>query len=154
MKRGNDSPLINYYQLTGNVFLRIKCLGQMRQLEKTDVIGKRIADVIVSMPDKPVTMSDQSYSPGYLQLDTGDVINLGAYAPPLVSCDEGDFCNLVRDTEYEKEFCPAIGQTIIDLAFPDDTEDGSLHVATANGFVITFAASCFWIRPFIEPVKK
>ena len=47
-------------------------IDQIRQLEKADVIGKRIVSVIVSMPDKPVTMSNHSYSEGFLQLDTGD----------------------------------------------------------------------------------
>jgi hypothetical protein len=127
----------------------------MRNLEKADVIGKRIADVIVSVPDKPVTMSDQSHSPGFLLLDTGDIINLGSYAPPLVSAEQREVQRLVRDRKYEKNFRSAIGQTINELLFPDETEDGdSIRVTTANGFVISFAASCFWIRPVIERLKK
>ncbi len=126
----------------------------MRHLEKTDVIGKRIADLIVSVPDKPVTMSDQSHSPGFLRLETGDIINLGSYAPPLASVEESDVQKLVRDHKYEKDFRPVIGQTISDLLFPDETEDGSIRVTTANGFMVSFAASCFWIRPVIEKMNK
>lgn len=126
----------------------------MRHLEKTDLIGRRIADMIVSVPDRPVSMSDQSHSPGFLRLDTGDIINLGSYAPPLVSVEESEIQKLVRDRKYEADFRPVIGQAITDLLFPDDTEDGSIHVTTANGFVISFAASCFWIRPVIERLKE
>src|ERR1700674_2010685 len=106
----------------------------MRNLEKIDVIGKRIADVIVSVPNKPVTMSDQSHSPGFLRLDTGDIINLGSYAPPLVCIDDSEIQKLVRDRKYEKDFRPLIGETITELLFPDDTADGSIRVTTANGF--------------------
>jgi hypothetical protein len=118
-----------------------------------DVIGKRVADVILSIPDKPVTMSDQSDSPGFLRLDTGDIIDLGAYAPPLVTVEEGEIQRVVRDLKYEEDFRPVIGQAITDLLYPDETEEGSIHVRTANGFIITFAASCFWIRPCIEQSK-
>ncbi len=126
----------------------------MRNLEKTDVIGRCIADVMVSVPDKPVTMSDQSHSPGFLRLDTGDIINLGSYAPPLVSVEESEIQKLVRDRKYEKDFRPLIGQTITEVLFPDDTTDGSIRITTANGFVLSFAASCFWIRPVIERVER
>ncbi len=101
----------------------------MRHLEKADVIGKRIADVIVSVPDKPVTMSDQSHSPGFLRLDTGDIINLGSYAPPLASVQESEIQKLVRDRKYEKNFRPALGQTISEILFPDETEDGESTLA-------------------------
>ncbi len=99
-------------------------------------------------------MSDQSHSPGFLRLDTGDIINLGSCAPPLVSVEESDIQKLVRDRKYEKDFRPVIGQTISDLLLPDETDDGSIRVTTANGFIVSFAASCFWIRPVIEKVNK
>ncbi|MDB6024232.1 MAG: hypothetical protein JWM68_455 [Verrucomicrobiales bacterium] len=122
----------------------------MRQLEKSEVIGRRVVDIIVSTPDKPVTMLDQSYSAGFLRLDSGDLINLGAYAPPLIACDEKDVRDLMRDKKYEKEFRPAIDQKIVELILPGETEDDDIRITTANGFVITFAASCFWIRPCIQ----
>ena len=123
---------------------------QLRSIEKADVIGKKIAEIIVSLPDKPVTMSDQSFSRGFLRLNTGEIIDLGSYAPPLIVIPEIEVQKVIRDAKYEAEFQPAIGPVITELLFPDETEDGSIHVGTANGFLITFGASCFWIRPCIE----
>ena len=126
----------------------------MRSLNKTDVIGKRIAEVIISMPDIPVTMSTHSYSAGFLRLNTGEIIDLRICEPPLLACEERDVCEIVRDRKYEKEFRPAIGETIIAVTLPDEKEDGDLEIITANGFVITYAASPFWNRPVINNVKS
>lgn len=126
----------------------------MRPLEKADLIGKRIIDVIVSMPDKPVTMASQSYSRGFLRFDSGALINLGSYAPPLLACSEEDLRCIMRDTNYEREFGPVIGQEVIAVIFPDENEQGEVQVSTANGFVMASVASCFWIRPCIERKKS
>jgi hypothetical protein len=125
-----------------------------RNLEKPDVIGKRIADVIILKPDIPISMSSQSYSPGFLRLETGEVFDLGSDAPPLLACDEMQFKNAARDTEYENEFRPAIGQIILNLLFPDETEEGSINVITANGYLINSVAAVFWTRPCINKVEK
>jgi hypothetical protein len=109
----------------------------MHQLEKCEVVGRRIVDIIVSIPDKPVTMSDQSHSEGFLRLDSGRLINLGAYAPPLVACDESEIRNLTRDKKTEAEFHPAIDQTIVEIILPGEAEDGDIQITTLNGCVIS-----------------
>ena len=124
----------------------------MRQLEKCEVIGRRIVDIIVSLPDRPVTMSDQSYSNGFLRLDSGYLINLGSDAP--LACDESEVRDLIRDKETEREFGPAIGQEIVGVILPEERDDWDIRITTANGFVISFALGLFWIRPIIEPVDK
>jgi hypothetical protein len=126
----------------------------MRQLEKSEVVGRQIVDIIVSVPDKPVTMSDQSYSAGFLRLDSGHLINIGDWAPPLLVCDEAEIHNLRRDKDTEKEFRPAIGQKIIGVTLPDEAEDGGIRITTENGFYISFTPGLFWIRPSIEPADK
>ena len=77
----------------------------MDALQRDDVIGRRIVDVIVSVPDKPVTMSTMSYSPGYLRLDSGVLFYLGQPTEPaLYARDEAALANVTRDAKYEREF--------------------------------------------------
>ena len=72
----------------------------MRALQRDDVIGRRIVDVIVSVPDKPVTMSTMSYSPGYLRLDSGILFYLGQpTAPELHASDEAALTSVMRDAK-------------------------------------------------------
>jgi hypothetical protein len=117
----------------------------MRELERDDIIGKRIAEVIISLPDKPITMSTMSYSAGYLRLDSEVVIYLGQPAtPPMRACDEIGLRALARDTTYEKEFRPLIRQKIVDVVLTRD--DGCLCILT-DEYLITEVPAQFWVRP-------
>jgi hypothetical protein len=60
----------------------------MTTLSRTDVVGRRIVDVIISAPDKPLGMSDMSESRGFLRLDSGITIAIDAQ-PPLLPIDFG-----------------------------------------------------------------
>jgi hypothetical protein len=79
----------------------------MRALQRHDVIGRRIADIIVSVPDKPPTMSDMSYSASYLRWDSGIAFHLGLQ--PLQAADEATVTGVARDTKCEREFRSLIG---------------------------------------------
>jgi hypothetical protein len=119
-------------------------LGHMRVLLKEDVVGRRIADIIISVPDKPVTMSDMSYSPGYLKLDSGVVFDLGVQ--PLCVADDLAVTRVTRDTKYEREFCTLLRQEIEDVVLMID--DGCLCVVTRDA-AITVVPAQFWVRPCI-----
>ena len=51
----------------------------MNALRRKDFVGRHITDIIISMPDKTVSMSDMSYSAGYLRLDSGILFDLGPH---------------------------------------------------------------------------
>jgi hypothetical protein len=116
----------------------------MRELSPNDVLGARIADIIISIPDKPISMSDQSFSAGYIRLDNGHVIDLSTAAPPLLAHDVG-LESVVRDSKYEAEFRRAIGQKIADVVLTTDV--GCLCVVTDGGLLITDVPAQFWQRP-------
>ena len=119
----------------------------MQALRRENVVGRRIVDVIVSVPDKPVTMSDMSYSPGYLRLDSGVLFFLGQPTEPaLHASDEAALTSVTRDTKYEREFRSLLGQEIEDVVLMID--DGSLCVITKEA-VITEVPAQFWVRPCI-----
>jgi len=117
----------------------------MRTLRREDIVGRRITDVIVSVPDQPVTMSTMSYSPGYLRLDNGVLFYLGQPTEPLLhTSDESALSGLKRDTQYEQEFRALLGQQIEDVVLMVD--DGCLCVVTKD-LVITEVPAQFWVRP-------
>jgi hypothetical protein len=116
----------------------------MRELSPSDVFGARIAEIIISVPDKPISMSDQSFSAGYIRLDNGHVIDLSTAAPPLLAHDVG-LESVVRDSKYEAEFRRAIGQKIADVVLTTDV--GCLCVVTDGGLLITDVPAQFWQRP-------
>ena len=127
----------------------------MHQLEKSDVIGRRIVEIIVSKPNIPVSMSGQSYSEGFLRLDTGHLIDLGDSELPLIACDESEVRNLKRDRKTEREFRRAINRTIVEMTMPTDEDDECvMRITTSNGFVIRFSLGLFWIRPIIRRIDK
>src|SRR5690349_2108963 len=99
----------------------------MGALQRDDVIGRRIVDVIVSVPDKPVTMSTMSYSPGYLRLDSGVLFYLGQPTEPvLYASDDAALRSVIRDAKYEREFRSLLRQEIQDVVLMID--DGCLCV--------------------------
>ena len=117
----------------------------MRELRRENVIGRRIVEVVIALPDRPVTMSTMSYSASYLRLDSGSLFDLGQpAAPPLHAVDERAVSGLARDPKSEREFRPAILQEIVDVVLMID--DGSLCVLT-DEFVITVVPAQFWVRP-------
>jgi len=119
----------------------------MDALQRDDVIGRRIVDVIVSVPDKPATMSTMSYSPSYLRLDSGVLFYLGQPTEPaLYARDEAALANVTRDAKYEREFRSLLGQEIQDVVLMID--DGCLCVVTKDA-VITEVPAQFWVRPCI-----
>ena len=119
----------------------------MGALQRDDVIGRRIVDVIVSVPDKPVTMSSMSYSPSYLRLDSGVLFYLGQPTEPaLHASDEVALTSVTRDAKYEREFRSLLKQQIEDVVLMID--DGSLCVVTKDA-VITEVPAQFWVRPCI-----
>jgi hypothetical protein len=116
----------------------------MHTLRREDVVGRRIIDIVVSVPDKPVSMSDMSYSASYLRLDSGLAFNLGLQ--PLHAADEAALTGVIRDAKHEREFGALLQQTIEDVVLMVD--DGSLCVATRNS-IITEVPAQFWVRPWI-----
>jgi hypothetical protein len=95
----------------------------MRDLQQNDVIGRRITDFIVSVPDKPVTASTMPHSPSYLRLDTGLLFRLGQPDNSALSAsDESVLSGLKRDAVLEQEFRPLLGQQITDVAGLSGTE--------------------------------
>jgi hypothetical protein len=114
----------------------------MRVLRREDVVGRRITEIIISVPDKPVTMSDMSHSPGYLKLDSGIVFHLGVQ--PLQAVDEATLAGVRRDAKYEREFRSLLRQEIEDVVLMVD--DGSLCVVTRDS-IITEVPAQFWVRP-------
>src|SRR5689334_4188277 len=115
----------------------------MRTICREEVIGRRIADIIISVPDKPVTMSDISYSPGYLKLDSGLAFDLGVQ--PLQAADDSTVTGVTRDTKYERGFRSLLRQEIEDVVLISD--DGCLCVVTEDT-VLTVIPAQFWVRPF------
>jgi hypothetical protein len=118
----------------------------MRELSRNDVVGTRIADIIISLPDRPVSMSDQSFSASYVRLDNGHVIDLSTPAPPLFADDRG-VSAITRDSKYESEFRQAIGQKISDVLLTTDV--GYLCIVTEGDLLITDVPALFWQRPCI-----
>ena len=119
----------------------------MRPLERDDIIGRRIVEIIISLPDKPVTMSTMSYSAGYLRLENGVLFYLGQPTqPPLHASDESALRDLARDASYERGFRSLIRQEIVDVILTID--DGCLCVVT-DAFVVTEVPAQFWVRPCI-----
>src|SRR5688572_7949419 len=101
----------------------------MRALQREEVVGRRIVDVLVSVPDRPVTMSTMSFSSSFLRLDSGSWFDLGQpTVPPLYAVDETVLRGVVRDPKCEKEFRPLLQQVIVDVVLTID--DGSLCVLT------------------------
>src|SRR5262245_38716664 len=97
---------------------RRRVFSHMRALRREDLVGRRITEIIISVPDKPVTMSDMSYSPGYLKLDSGTVFHLGVQ--PLQAVDEATLAGVRRDTKYEREFRSLLRQAIEDIVLMVD----------------------------------
>jgi hypothetical protein len=89
----------------------------MTELLRKDVVGQRIAEIVISVPDKPVTMDGQSFSAGYVRLASGVLIDLCGAAPPLQACP-ADLQALKRDRAYEAEFRAALGKRISDTRVP------------------------------------
>jgi hypothetical protein len=116
----------------------------MHVLLREEVIGRRIVDIIISVPDKPVTMSDMSYSPGYLKLDSGFVFDLSVQ--PLCVADDSVVTRVTRDARYECEFSALLLQDIENVVSMVD--DGCLCVVTSAA-VITVVPAQFWVRPCI-----
>ncbi len=117
----------------------------MCELAREDLIGRRITELVISVPDKPITMSTMSRSTGYLRLDTDVLVPIG-HPPtlPIRSCAEAAISDLVRDYKYEREFMPVLQQQIRDVVVTRG--DGCLCFATDN-FLITEVPAQFWIRP-------
>lgn len=118
----------------------------MRELSSSDVVGARIAEIIISVPDNPVSMSDQSFSASYIRLDNGHVIDLSTVVPPLLAHDVG-LESVVRDSMYEAEFRRAIGQKVSEVVVTTDV--GCLCFVTDGGLLITDVPAQFWQRPCI-----
>jgi hypothetical protein len=118
----------------------------MKLLSKNDVVGRCIVEVAVTLPDKPVSMSDQSYSRGFVKLDSGDVIAIDA-PDPLVSSD-AQLSAMLRDTEHERTFQPVIGRTVKDLLLSD--EFCGICIVVDSGEVIASVPGLLWIAPFLH----
>ncbi len=118
----------------------------MRELSPGDVVGKRITEIIISVPNRPVSMGDQSLSASYIRLDNGVVLDLNGPVPPLRAY-EGELATVKRDTPYEAEFQAAIGQTVSEVLLTTDV--GCLCVVTDGGLLITEVPALFWERPCI-----
>ena len=117
----------------------------MRTLSREEVIGRRIADIIISAPDIPVSMSDMSYSHGYLKLDNGLAFDLDAQ--PVRVADDSVVAGVLRDTKYEQEFRMLLRQMIEDVVLTIDC--GCLCVVTGEA-VITVVPAQFWVRPCLR----
>jgi hypothetical protein len=116
----------------------------MQLLTRHDVVGRRLAEVIISQPDKPVSDEDQSYSSGYVRLDSGVLIELDSSEAPR-ALDLVRLRHLARDSEHERSFQPAIGQKVVDLLRSD--EHAGICVLLESGSVIAFVPGRCWIAP-------
>jgi hypothetical protein len=114
----------------------------MRELSRQDVVGRRIADIIISVPDEPISMSGMSYSAGYLRLDNGVTFGLGV-RPPLI-VDDCVTAAVHRSAMHESEFRSLLHQEVEDVV--SGVEDGSLYVLTKH-MAIVMVPSQFWVRP-------
>src|SRR5688572_30290919 len=113
----------------------------MNSFERQDIVGRRIVEVVVSIPDKPVSMSDMSESKGYLRLDSGVVIEI--VGDVLSHIEPATLSGLARDRVTEKEFKDALGGKIVDVV-----HDGLiLHVLLESGISISPGLGQFWVRP-------
>ena len=110
-----------------------------------DILGQRISEVVISKPDRPVSMTDMSTSVGYLRLENGIIIDIGATNPPLPKVTDIPFPDAGRDKEYEKEFQALVGQRIADVRVT--TELGLVCIFTENSLVVTEVPAQFWVRP-------
>ena len=107
------------------------------------IIGRTIKEVIISVPDRPVSMSDQSESVGYIRLDNGACITI----------DYADFAAVLdlpiaekeRDRKIESEFSKALGSEIIAVKDHEIFITGDMKISVVLGQ--------FWIRPTLEDTK-
>src|SRR3954447_11363618 len=104
----------------------------MKSLVRSEVVGKRVVEIAIARPDKPVTMSDQSYSNGFLRLENGIWIDLDSQ-DGACAADPARLAALQRDLGHENTFQSIIDQKIADLVVSDDYpgicalfEDGSV----------------------------
>jgi hypothetical protein len=117
----------------------------MNLVTRNDIVGHRIVDVIISMPDNPLSMSDMSESKGYLRLDNGLVIHFDGGAP-LQLIEPLALSDLRRDHESEAEFVTVVGEKIVDVV-----HDGSLvYILVKDGVSVSTAISQFWVRPCLD----
>jgi hypothetical protein len=105
-----------------------------------DITGRTIHKVIVSSPDRPVSMSDQSVSDCYLTLDDGITVRVDV--DEYIITPETIIQKIKRDTGIEAEFAKAIGARITGIA-----EEG-IHLQ--GGMIISIALGQFWIRPTLD----
>ena len=123
----------------------------MQLLAKQDVVGRRLAEVIISEPDKPVTHEDQSYSSGYVRLDNEVLIEIDSNEVPRV-IDSSSLSHLQRDSEHEQTFRPAIGQKVVDLLRSRDF--AGICVLLESGSAIAYVPGQFWIAPFLQKAEE
>jgi hypothetical protein len=123
----------------------------MRLLNQNDVIGARIIEVILSMPDKPMDISRESISAsqGYLRLDNSFILDLSSYELPIFSAEEENLSSLSRDTKYEQEFAAVIGQQIVDVVLSEYLP--SICIMTRARLVVTNGWTPAWVGPCLMP---
>lgn len=116
----------------------------MRELRREDVIGVRIAEVLVTMPDIPVSMDDHSYSAGYIRLENGIVIDFDSSRTSLQGYD-GSLDALVRDSNYEAKFREAAWLFKSLMFFLRQTLT-SLVLLLLRGYLSPRSPALFWNR--------
>ena len=116
----------------------------MKALEMNDVVGRRIVDVMISKPDKPVGMSGTSESKCYFQLDSGLVLQLdGRQLKPV---DNAKLLAIARDRETEAEFIEIVGEKIVDVVC-----DGMvIYVVVKGRLSMSTGLGQFWTRPYLD----
>ena len=122
-------------------------------INRNDILGKKITEVIILQPDKPVTMSTYSYSEGYLEIEGGFILDLGSSVEPLKILNICEVKDKVRDTRYESEFKKVIGERIVDIQLPDLEGDDLYYVTiivSTEKHRLFYSISQFWNRPVIE----
>ncbi|MBS0661253.1 MAG: hypothetical protein JSR82_23805 [Verrucomicrobia bacterium] len=117
----------------------------MNPMNKADVVGQRVREVIVARSDKPVSMADQSSSSGYVYLENGVLIDLDA--GEAMTSDRMPQ-KLEREHEHEKTFGPILGEKVSDLVVTD--EFPGVCVVLESGCVIAIVPGLFWIAPFLH----
>jgi len=116
----------------------------MKALEMNEVVGRRIVDVVISKPDKPVSMAGSSESKCYLQLDSGLVLQLdGRVLKPF---ENAELPSITRDRETEAEFVEIVGEKIVDVV-----HDGMVvYVVVKGGLSMSTGLGQFWTRPYLD----
>jgi hypothetical protein len=116
----------------------------MSELVKSDLVGKRIVEIVVSQSDHPADMSGPAaYCASYVRLETGVLFSA---EQPCEACVETLVEHLKRDKTVEKKLRPILQEEITNVVV--STVDGSIYIVT-KALLLTVVPGQFWVGPVI-----